>query len=101
MALMLTDIHSGAQQLLIDWSMEPLGYLSVNNNQIFFTRSSMGQDQGFCYRDGKVYMIQCRCCSWQLPIGCRPMESLPGAVLPVRVTVCRFQIQIVYSGTIR
>jgi hypothetical protein len=57
MALMLTDIPSGTQQLLVDWSMEPLGYISVNNNQVFFTRSYLGQDQGFCYREGRVYML--------------------------------------------
>jgi hypothetical protein len=57
MALIQTDIHSGSQQLLVDWSMDPIGYLSVKNNQVFFTRSFMGQDHGFCYRDHKAYML--------------------------------------------
>ena len=57
MGLMQITITSGKQQLLVDWSMEPLGFLSVENNRIYFTRSFQGQDHGFCYHDGHVYML--------------------------------------------
>ncbi|HCL84034.1 MAG TPA: hypothetical protein DIC22_08660, partial [Chitinophagaceae bacterium] len=57
MGLMQVEIPSGRQQILVDWSMEVLGYVSVTNNQVLFTRSWQGKDQGFCLRDGRVYPL--------------------------------------------
>jgi hypothetical protein len=57
MALMQIDLPSGNQQLLIDWSMEPIGFVFVESNQIYFTRTFEGQDQGFCLRNGNVYRL--------------------------------------------
>jgi hypothetical protein len=58
MALMQIDLPSGNQQLLVDWSMDPIGFVSVENNQVYFTRTFEGKDQGFCLRDGKVYRLK-------------------------------------------
>jgi hypothetical protein len=57
MSLMQIDIHSGSRQILVDWSLDVLGYLSVEKSQVYFTRSIQGQDQGFCWRDGRVYRL--------------------------------------------
>jgi hypothetical protein len=57
MALMQIEIPSGNQQLLVEWSMEPLGYISVDDNRIYFTRTFGEQDQGFCLRDGQIYQM--------------------------------------------
>jgi hypothetical protein len=58
MCLMLIDPVSGSQQTMTDWSMDPLGFISVENREIYFTRTYRGQDQGFCWREGKVYLLQ-------------------------------------------
>jgi hypothetical protein len=58
MALMQIDIQSGKQQLLTNWSMNVLGFISVENNSIYFTRTYNGGDHGFCWRDGKVYQMK-------------------------------------------
>jgi hypothetical protein len=58
MCLMLIDLVSGNQQVLVDWSMDVLGYISVAENQIFFTRTSAGEDRGFCWKDGQVFRLQ-------------------------------------------
>jgi len=57
MALMKFDIDSGTQQILVGWSMDPIGFISTENKQIYFTRTYHGQDQGFCYREGFVYPL--------------------------------------------
>lgn len=57
MGLMQVDILSGNQQLLVDWSMEPLGFISVENNRIYFTRTFNEHDQGFCWHDGQIYQM--------------------------------------------
>jgi hypothetical protein len=58
MALMQISLPSGNQQLLVGWSMDPIGFVSVENNQVYFTRTFEGQDQGFCLRDGKFYRLK-------------------------------------------
>ncbi len=55
MGLMQVDILSGNQQLLVGWSMEPLGFISVENNRIYFTRTFNEHDQGFCWHEGQIY----------------------------------------------
>ena len=35
--------------------MRSAGFISVENNRIYFTRTWMGQDQGFYLQDGQVY----------------------------------------------
>ncbi len=55
MTLMKIDLPSGKQQALTVWSMDPLGFISVENKQIYFTRTYNGQDQGFCLREGNIY----------------------------------------------
>jgi hypothetical protein len=57
MGLMQIDISSGSEKLLVDWSMEPIGFISVEGKQIFFSRSFEGRDQGFCLRDGQVFRL--------------------------------------------
>jgi len=57
MGLMRVDILSGNQQLLVDWSMEPLGFISVENSRIYFTRTFNEHDQGFCWQDGQIYQM--------------------------------------------
>ncbi len=57
MGLMRIDIATGKQELIVNWSMDVLGFVSVNNNEIYFTRSFQGQDHGFSYRDGRVYIL--------------------------------------------
>ena len=58
MALMQIDISSGNQQLFVNWSMDVLGYVSVEGNQVYFTRTHNGEDQGFCYENGLVYRMK-------------------------------------------
>ncbi len=57
MCLLQIDLVSGNQQPLTDWSMDPLGFISVENQVIYFTRTYQGQDQGFCLREGKIYPL--------------------------------------------
>lgn len=58
MCLMQIEILSGREKLLTDWSMEPVGFISVYNNSIYFTRTLNEQDQGFCWKDGHIYRLQ-------------------------------------------
>ena len=58
MCLMQIDIPSGKQQSLTNWSMDPLGFISVENNCIYFTRTCRGEDQGFCLRDERIYRMK-------------------------------------------
>ena len=58
MSLMLIDIHSGKQHLLTEWSMDPLGFISVENDRVYFSRTHNGQDQGFCFHDGQIYRFK-------------------------------------------
>src|SRR5450432_1507997 len=57
MALLQMEMPSGKQKLLTDWSMDPLGFISVENKLIYFTRTNNGQDQGFCFRDGQSFRL--------------------------------------------
>jgi hypothetical protein len=58
MCLMLINIANGDEQTLTDWSMDPLGFVSFENNRVFFTRTYEGEDQGFCYVDGRIYLLR-------------------------------------------
>ena len=58
MALAEIDIASGKVSLLTGWSMDPLGFISVEKDSIFFTRTWRGTDQGFCLHDGKVFRMK-------------------------------------------
>jgi hypothetical protein len=58
MALLQIDIPSGAQHVLVPWSMHPIGFISVQGSDIYFTRTENGSDQGFCLRNGMVYPLQ-------------------------------------------
>jgi hypothetical protein len=57
MGLMQIGIETGRQQLLVDWSFNVLGFLSVEGNHIYFTRTFNGTDQGFCWKEGRVYRL--------------------------------------------
>ena len=57
MCLMRINLTTGNQQTLTEWSMDPLGFLSVENNRIFFTRTFAGEDQGFYYQEGRIYQL--------------------------------------------
>jgi hypothetical protein len=57
MALIQIDISSGKQMVLVDWSMEPIGFVSVENDCVYFTRTCNGADEGFCLRDGQVFRL--------------------------------------------
>jgi len=58
MCLMQIDVATGLQKILVDWSMDVLGYISVAGNQIFFTRTADGEDRGFCWREGQVFRLK-------------------------------------------
>jgi hypothetical protein len=58
MALVQIDITTGNQQVLVDWSMDPIGFISTEKNVIYFTRTFKGQDRGFCLREGQVYPLK-------------------------------------------
>ncbi|MDP9043074.1 MAG: hypothetical protein M3N30_13935, partial [Bacteroidota bacterium] len=58
MSLMQTEIPSGTGHLLVDWSMEPVGFVSVENGRVYFTRTFHGKDQGFCLRNGHVHPLK-------------------------------------------
>ena len=58
MALMQISLPAGNQQVLVDWSMDPIGFVSTKNNKIYFTRTFQGQDQGFCLHDGNIYRLK-------------------------------------------
>src|SRR5664279_481344 len=58
MGLIQIEVASGLPRVLVDWSMDVLGYISVSGNQVFFTRTSKGEDRGFCFRDGEVFRLQ-------------------------------------------
>jgi len=58
MALMQISIPGGNQQVLVDWSMDPIGFVSAKNNIIYFSRTFEGQDQGFCFRDGNIFRLK-------------------------------------------
>src|SRR6185437_13977393 len=57
MCLMLIDIPSGKQTILVPWSMHPIGFLSVQNGDIYFTRTENGMDKGFRIRSGKIFAM--------------------------------------------
>ena len=57
MCLMMIDIPSGSQTLLVPWSMHPIGFPSVENGDIYFTRSENGVDKGFRMRSGEVFAM--------------------------------------------
>ena len=57
MCLMMLDIPSGAQTLLVPWSMHAIGFPSVQNGDIYFTRSKNGVDNGFRIRSGKIFAM--------------------------------------------
>ncbi len=58
MALIQIELATGAQRTLVAWSMDVLGYISVAGNRVYFTRTSDGEDRGFCLRDGEVFRLQ-------------------------------------------
>jgi hypothetical protein len=58
MALIQISLPEGNQQILTDWSMDPIGFLSAGNNEIYFTRTFKGQDQGFSLHDGNIYRLK-------------------------------------------
>ncbi|HEY2648986.1 MAG TPA: hypothetical protein VGI38_07315 [Puia sp.] len=58
MALVQIDITTGNQQVLVDWSMDPIGFISTEKNVIYFTRTFKEQDRGFCLREGQVYPLK-------------------------------------------
>ena len=58
MGLIQIELATGTHHILIDWSMDVLGYISVAGNQVYFTRTSDGEDRGFCLRDGEVFRLQ-------------------------------------------
>ncbi len=55
MALMQIEVPSGNQQILVDWSMQPIGFVSVKDDRIYFTRTFQEQDQGFYLKDSQIY----------------------------------------------
>ena len=57
MSLMIIELASGNQQILVGWSMDVLGFISVEGKQIYFTRTAEGEDRGFCWRDGQVFRL--------------------------------------------
>ena len=57
MSLMQIELTTGAQRILVYWSMDALGYVSVAGNQIYFTRTANGEDRGFCWREGQVFRL--------------------------------------------
>ena len=57
MAIIKIETGNGKQQLLTDWKMQALGFLSVKNGNIYFTRTTNGQDQGFYLHEGKNYEL--------------------------------------------
>lgn len=57
MCLMQIEIANGKQEVLTDWSMDVLGFLSVEERRIYFTRTFHGQDQGFYWQEGKLYRM--------------------------------------------
>jgi hypothetical protein len=71
MGLMQISFPSGKQQLLVDWSMDPLGFVSIENGRVYFTRTYEGRDQGFCLREGRVYRLRAEAFSghYQLSAG--------------------------------
>jgi hypothetical protein len=58
MSLIQISLLSGNQRILVDWSMDPIGFVSTENRVIYFTRTFKGQDQGFCLRDGQVFHLK-------------------------------------------
>ena len=58
MCLMQIEILSGKELSITDWSMDPVGFISVDDNTIYFTRTFNGQDQGFCWKNGHFYQLQ-------------------------------------------
>jgi len=58
MSLMQIDLASGQQQTLISWSFDVLGYISVDGDRIFFTRTTKGEDRGFCWKDGQIFRLE-------------------------------------------
>jgi hypothetical protein len=58
MSLLQIELSSGKQRVFVDWSMDVLGYISVSGNQVYFTRTSHGEDRGFCLSDGEVFRLQ-------------------------------------------
>jgi hypothetical protein len=60
MCLMMIDIPSGRQTLLVPWSMHPIGFPSVRNGEIYFTRTESGVDRGFRIRSGEIFAMNAR-----------------------------------------
>ena len=58
MCLMFIDIPSGKESPLFPWSMHPIGFPSISNNDIYFTRTEEGSDRGFRIHSGKIYAMQ-------------------------------------------
>jgi hypothetical protein len=57
MTLMTLDVPSGKQTLLLSWSMHPVGFLSVQNGDIYFTRTEQLTDQAFRLHAGEVFSL--------------------------------------------
>jgi hypothetical protein len=58
MALLQIDLKGGDEQILTGWSMDPVGFVSVDKEDIYFTRTYQGQDQGFCLHQGRVFLLK-------------------------------------------
>jgi hypothetical protein len=58
MTLMQIDLSNGSQQPMIAWSMDVLGFISAEEDRVYFTRTHNEQDQGFCYRNGSVFRLK-------------------------------------------
>ncbi|HVY74817.1 MAG TPA: hypothetical protein VG890_08315, partial [Puia sp.] len=57
MCLMSIAIPSGKQELLLSWSMAPIGFVSVSSGNIYFTRTTNGRDRGFVLKNGNAYAL--------------------------------------------
>jgi len=57
MCLMLINISTNDQQQLTEWSMDPVGFISVEGKRIYFTRTEKGTDQGFYILDHQIFSM--------------------------------------------
>ncbi|MDP4129344.1 MAG: hypothetical protein Q8918_02750 [Bacteroidota bacterium] len=55
MCLMMLDLPAGTQTQLSAWSMNPVGFLSVQNGDIYFTQTDSGLDKGFRMKAGEIF----------------------------------------------
>jgi hypothetical protein len=92
MALMQISIPEGNQEVLVDWSMDPIGFISVENNTIYFTRSNEGQDQGFCFRNGNFFRLKSDASS-----GLYQLSAKDGKITWNSQTSAGFRIQATYT----